>query len=142
MGDQQESVPPEAVTAPPAHVAQAKEIIRQTAPTLPQQPDIETLIEVAEPLVRLYFESIESKHKREIEYQTKVLEFDAKRESALTVAFSVITLSVLFFAGYLIAQGRETVAIDLIVRLVSIAGAAFGAYGLAMAKRRREENDD
>jgi hypothetical protein len=142
MTQQEEGGPKE--VSPPAHVVQAREVMRQAAQSAQpqQQIDLEKLIEVAEPLVKLYFEADAAKHEREIAYDTKVLEFDARRQRNLTIAFSFITAGILIFSGYLISQGRDTVALDLIGRLVAIAGAAFGAYGFAMVKRRREESEE
>lgn len=142
MVDQEEGGPKE--VSPPAHVVQAREVMREAARAAQpqQQVDLEHLIEVAEPLVKLYFDADAAKQEREIAYDTKVLEHDGKRQRNLVVSFSLLAVGILVFAGYLIAQGRDAVALDLIKTVVSLAGVGFGGYGLAIAKRRREDRDE
>jgi hypothetical protein len=138
MTDHEESGPKE--VSLPTHVVQAKEVVRQaTRSAQPeQQIDLEHLVEVAEPLVKLYFDAAAAKQEREIAYDTKVLEYDGKRQRNLIVSFSFIIAGVLVFAGYLMTLGRDAVALDLIKLLASLGSVGFGGYGVAQMRRRRE----
>lgn len=142
MTDPNSSSSPDVVPAPP-HVLQAKEAIHRTIPA-PQQQEVtlDRIIEVAEPLVKLYFDAQLTQQERELEYESKVLEHDSKRQRNVVLAFTVIIASVLIFAGYLISAGRDAVALDLIKLVAALGSVGFGGYGVALTRRKRDIDRD
>ena len=103
---------------------------------------LDRLLEVAGPYVQKYFESQERIHQRNLEFEGKVLEHDSRRQRHVVWSVGVIVAVVLLFAGYLISKGRDAVALDVIKLVASLASVGFGGYGIAMSRRRREEDDD
>jgi hypothetical protein len=108
------------------------------------KPDVtlDRLLEVAGPYVQKYFESQERIHQRNLEFEEKVLEHDSRRQRHVVWSVGVIVAVVLLFAGYLISKGRDAVALDVIKLVASLGSVGFGGYGIAMSRRRREEDEN
>ena len=96
------------------------------------------LMKLAEPLLKQWTDSESEKHKREIEYDREVLRETGKQNRRVTIGFFIIVGVTLGIAGMLFIFGRDSVAMDLIKLIVGIGGAAFGGYGWALARRRKE----
>jgi hypothetical protein len=126
-----------------AQVTEAKQTLRRSvAVSSDQQIALDRLIEVATPLISAYFENQQAMQHRELAFEEKVLEHDSRRQRNLTSSFAIIIASVLVFAGYLIAQGRDTVAIDLIKLLAMLGSVGFGGYGIARSRGRRDDSEE
>jgi hypothetical protein len=95
-------------------------------------------MKLAEPLLKQWTDSESEKHKREIEYDREVLRETGKQNRRVTIGFFIIVGVTLGIAGMLFIFGRDSVAMDLIKLIVGIGGAAFGGYGWALARRRKE----
>lgn len=96
------------------------------------------LMKLAEPLLKQWTDTENEKHKREIEYDREVLRETGKQNRRVTIGFFIIAGVTLGIAGMLLIFGRDSVAMDLIKLIVGIGGAAFGGYGWALARRRKE----
>ena len=96
------------------------------------------LMKLAEPLLKQWTDTENEKHKREIEYDREVLRETGKQNRRVTIGFFIIAGVTLGIAGMLFIFGRDSVAMDLIKLIVGIGGAAFGGYGWALARRRKE----
>jgi hypothetical protein len=118
-----------------------------------QQPDpgetvsksevtLDKLIEVAGPFIQSYFESQERVHQRDLECEATLLEHHSRRQRNVVWAVGTIIGIVLAFAAYLIAQGRDSVALDVIKLVASLGSVGFGGYGIAMARRRPDKRDE
>jgi len=126
-----------------SHVVEAKQSVRRSVPgSADQQVALDRLIEVASPLIGAYFENQQTMQNRELAFEEKVLEYDSRRQRNLTMSFAFIIASVLVFSGYLIAQGRDAVAIDLIKLLAMLGSVGFGGYGIANSRRRRDDMEE
>lgn len=124
-------------------VAEAVQAVSRSVPTsADEKVALDRLIEVASPLIGAYFENQQAIQDRELAFEEKILEYDSRRQRNLTISFAFIIASVLVFSGYLIAQGRDAVAIDLIKLLTLIGSVGFGGYGIANSRRRREDMED
>jgi hypothetical protein len=115
----------------------------------PEEVALDKLLTAAEPLVKAFFDSKrEDKaadvkmQERELTFEERLLDHDTRRHRTTVVVGGVIIAVVLAFAGYLISQGRDAIALDVIQLLVGLGGAVAGGYGIAMSKRRREESSD
>ena len=96
------------------------------------------LMKLAEPLLKQWTDTENEKHKREIEYDREVLRETGKQNRRVTIGFFIIAGVTLGIAGMLFIFGRDSVAMDLIKLIVGLGGAAFGGYGWAVARTRRE----
>lgn len=99
------------------------------------------LMELAQPLLKQWTEAENEKHRRELEYDHELLKVIGKQNRLVTVGLFVIVGIVLIVAGVLFILGRDSTAMDLIKLIVAVGGAAFGGYGWALARRRKEDGD-
>jgi len=106
------------------------------------QAPLDVLINSAAPLVHAYFEHKERMHKREIEFEGKVIANETKIGTILIVSGAAVAIVVLGLAGYLFFEGRDEAAVRLIAFVTAIAGAGFGGWGLARRKHQMEESKD
>lgn len=146
------SQPPYEIAAPsaPRPVVQSSPTASQLQPpTTPEEVALDRLLDAAEPLVKAYFDNqalaleVQAKQREhELAFERYVLEHESRRHRMTLIAASVIGAIVLGFAGFLVWNGRDAVALDIIKLLVAIASVGFGGYGVGMSRRRREKPEE
>lgn len=99
------------------------------------------LFRYAEPLLKQWTESENEKHRRELEYETNLLQITAKQNRLMTIGLITLISIVLIIAGMLFYNGKDSSATDLIKLIAGLGGAAFGGYGWAMRRRQADEDD-
>lgn len=104
-------------------------------------PSLESLLEKLGPLASAYFANDQATQRRELEFEERILEVEARRDRVAIVAIATIVLAVFGLATFLFARGRDATAMELIQVIIGLVGAAFGGYGVASSRRRgrREE---
>lgn len=97
------------------------------------------LLKLGEPLLKSWTESEVEKHRRELEYESNLLQIVAKQNRLITYGLFAVLGLVLIIAGGLFYLGRDSTAMDLIKLIAGLGGAAFGGYGWAITRRKEEE---
>jgi len=94
------------------------------------------LMKLAGPLLKIWTENDNEKHRRELEYETTLLQAVNRQNRLTTLGVFAIAGSVLVICGVLFYLGRDSTAMDLIKLVVGLGGALLGGYGFAMRRRQ------
>jgi len=105
-----------------------------------QEQSIDDLMKLAQPLLKDYYSSKTEQQRLESEYNLKALEVTARQNKLIIYGLLAIFGFLIAVATYLFITNRDQTAITLIQIVVSISGAAFGGYGVAMHRRSKEED--
>lgn len=100
------------------------------------------LMKLAEPLLKLWTENDNEKHRRELEYETALLHAMSRQNRMTTLGVFLLSGLLLVICGVLLYVGRDTTAMDLIKLVVGLGGALLGGYGFAMRKRQLEDTEE
>lgn len=117
---------------------------------LPEQPNnklkpseltLTDLMKIAEPLLKMWTDNDNEKHRRELEYENKVLEVTSRQNRLTTVGIFTISGLVLSISGILFYIGRDSTAMDLIKLIIGLGGALLGGYGYAQSKKQTKDTE-
>lgn len=118
-------------------------------PQTPQEVALDRLVEAAGPFAKMFFDNqaraleLQARQQeREMEFDEKLAENEMRRHRINVAAGLLVGIIVFAFAGFLIWRGREAIAMDLLRNLLTLAGVAFGTWGIAITKRRRQEQKE
>jgi hypothetical protein len=124
------------------HMSEELPKLPEQIPAPPKQPEVtlSDLMKLAEPLMKMWTENDNEKHRREMEYEAALLQAISRQNRLTTIGVFCIAGLLLATCGVLFFLGRDSTALDLIKLVVGLGGALLGGYGFAM-KRKRIEND-
>lgn len=108
----------------------------------PSELTLADLMKLAEPLLKMWTDNDNEKHRRELEYETALLQAVSRQNRLTTIGVFAIAALLLGICGLLFYVGRDTTAMDLIKLVVGLGGALLGGYGFAMRKRQLEYNQE
>jgi hypothetical protein len=108
----------------------------------PNEVGLADLLKLAEPLLKMWTDNDNEKHRRELEYETHLLQAISKQNRLATIGGFAIVGLVLIISAVLFFVGRDSTAMDLIQLVVGLGGALLGGYGYAMGKRRLEDSEE
>lgn len=101
------------------------------------------LMQAAAPLWHAYLDSQAKAHERQLAFESTQLEHTSRQQRTLAIVGAVLLGIVLAFAGYLVTQGRDALASDLVKLILALVSVGFGGWGLASARQsRRAPRDD
>ena len=100
------------------------------------------LMKLAEPLLKLWAGNDNEKHRRELEYETALLQAMSRQNRLTTLGVFGIAGLLLAICGVLFYLGQDSTAMDLIKLVVGLGGALLGGYGFAMRKRQIEDSQE
>ncbi len=109
-------------------------------PTKQAEITLPDLIKLAEPLLTIWTQNDNEKHRRELEYETAVLHAISRQNKLTTIGVFCLAGLLLAICGVLLFLGRDSTALDLIQLVVGLGGALLGGYGFAMRRKQMEDN--
>ena len=107
----------------------------------PNEVSLADLLRLAEPLLKMWTDNDNEKHRRELDYETHLLHAISKQNRLATIGGFAIVGLVLIISAVLFYVGRDSTAMNLIQLVVGLGGALLGGYGYAMGKRRLEDSE-
>lgn len=108
----------------------------------PNELTLADLMKLAEPLLKIWTENDNEKHRRELEFETNLLQTMSRQNRLTTIGVFGIAGLLLVICGVLFYVGRDSTAMDLIKLVVGLGGALLGGYGFAIRKKRLEDNKE
>lgn len=96
--------------------------------TIPKQPNINDLVELAKPLIEVYQKAKFEQQKQLLDFELKALEHESKQNKLLVNYLFIIALVILGISIYLFIQNRDSTAMSLMQLVISLGAVAFGAY--------------
>ncbi|MGB9774917.1 MAG: hypothetical protein ACP5JH_00075 [Bacteroidota bacterium] len=108
----------------------------------PSELTLADLMKLVEPLLKLWTQNDNEKHRRELEYETALLQAMSRQNRLTTIGVFAIAVLLLVICGVLFYLGRDSTAMDLIKLVVGLGGALLGGYGFGMRRRQLENNQE
>ncbi len=110
--------------------------------TAQMQPTLEDLLKAAGPLVTSYIEGQKDMEKQSYDFEERIFVHDNRRDRNLLISGTIIAVFVLILAGFLIYQGKDSSAMELIKLVATIISVGLGGYGLGQVRRRHKDGND
>jgi len=108
----------------------------------PSELTLADLMKLAEPLLKMWTDNDNEKHRRELEYEAALLQAVSKQNRLTTLGVFSIAGLVLAICAVLFYLGRDATAMDLIKLVIGLGGALLGGYGFAMRRRQLENREE
>jgi hypothetical protein len=109
---------------------------------LPNQISLIDLINIGKPILGEYFKSQEEQNKQNLEYDLKFQQIQSKQNLILIRGLFFLLFVVLLICGYLYIQNRDSSATNLIQIVAAFGAGAFGGYGWATSKYKKNKKEE